>query len=97
MPSLAHILEARAIMRRSLRKDVDLSSRKLASGNLLLEQKIEFGESSASGFGYSEVGIDDAKTADATPEETSIVAPIPGCLVEHVRGEHRARNAYDVV
>ena len=85
MPSLAHVLEVWAIMRRSLRKDVDFGTRKLTSRNLLLEQKIELGESSASGFRDSEVGIDDAKTADAAPEETSIIAPIPGSFVEHIR------------
>jgi hypothetical protein len=94
---LVGLLERWTIMRRGFREDVDFSRRELASRNLLLEQEIELGESAASGLRHSVVGVNDAEAANTSPEETSIVTPIPSSGVQHVRREHRAHYADDIV
>ena len=67
-------------------KHVDVCGRELAGTNVLLKEEINLGESAAAGFGDAEVGVDDAAEADASPEKSGEVAPVPGAGIEHVGG-----------
>jgi hypothetical protein len=63
----------------------------------MLEQEIQFRKGPTSRLGDSEISIDDAKEANASPKETSIISPIPRAWIQHVRGENITYDAHDVV
>ena len=81
----------------SLVKDFDLGRGELPCADTALEQEVELRECSTLRLGYSEVSVDNATKADSSPEETGIVAPIPGTWIEHVRRENAAYDANDIV
>lgn len=66
-------------------KDIDLGSGELASTNTTLEEQIQLSEGAAARLGNAEVCIYNAEEADTAPEETGVVAPVPGAGIEHVR------------
>lgn len=74
-------------------ENIHLGLSKLARTDALGEEEVEFGKGAAGGFGDAEVDVDDAEEADAGPEETGEVGPVPGAGVEHVRGEDGSDDA----
>lgn len=67
---------------------IDFGGGELACGDALLEQQVQLGEGAALGLGQAEVGVDYAEEAGAGPEESGVVAPVPGAGVKHVyRGQ----------
>jgi len=65
-------------------KDINLCIFELASTDSALEEKVELGKSAAAGFGNAEEGVYDAQEADASPEKTGEIAPVPRSGVYHI-------------
>lgn len=58
-----------------LLEHIDLRARELPGADAALEEQIELSKGAALGFGNAVVSIDDAKEADAAPEEAGVVSP----------------------
>lgn len=78
-------------------ENVDLCFCEFSCADPLLEEQVKLGESATAGLRYTEVSVNDAQEATASPEESGVVAPCPSAGVEHVRSQNTAHNADDVV
>ena len=67
-----------------LTEDIDLGTGEVPSINLPLEKQVQLRKGAALGFRDAEEGVHDAEEADSSPEEASVVTPVPRARVEHV-------------
>ena len=80
-----------------LAKHVDMGFGKFPRAYAFFEQHIQLCERPGPWLGDTEVSVDDTAEADAAPEETGKVTPVPRGGVQHVRCQHVADYGDHVV
>lgn len=84
MAHLALVLAHKSTVLYTLIKDINFRLREIPCRDPLLKEKIQLSECPACWFWDAEIRVEDAKEAEAGPEEAGEETPIPFSRIQHV-------------